>query len=109
MDRKVILEVLESKEFKELVARRWSISLLLTFLTLFVYFGFILVLAFNKELLAQKIGEHVTLGIPVGVGVIVFSWILTGVYVRWANQVYDPEVHRISDKSKLKSNKEAAP
>lgn len=50
MDRKAIHNVLESKEFKELVSKRWSISLILTFLMLFVYFGFILVLAFDKEL-----------------------------------------------------------
>jgi uncharacterized membrane protein (DUF485 family) len=105
MDQKVIHEVLQSKEFKDLVAKRWSISLILTFLMLFVYFGFILVLAFDKPLLAQKIGEHVTLGIPIGVGVIVFAWILTGIYVRWANTVYDSEVHRISSKSNLKPSK----
>ena len=69
---------------------------------LLVYFGFILVLAFNKALLAEKIGEHVTLGIPVGVGVILFAWILTGIYVRWANAYYDSEVKRIVKESKLK-------
>jgi uncharacterized membrane protein (DUF485 family) len=108
MDRKVIHAVLESKEFKELVSKRWSISLILTFLMLFVYFGFILVLAFDKALLAQKIGEHVTLGIPVGVGVILFAWILTGIYVRWANTVYDSEVNRIIAQSNLKPKKEVA-
>lgn len=109
MDRTVIQKVLESKEFKELVAKRWAISLVLTFLMLFVYFGFILVLAFNKPLLAQKIGEHVTLGIPVGVGVIVFAWLLTGIYVRWANTVYDSEVHRIATHSNLKEKKVGVP
>jgi uncharacterized membrane protein (DUF485 family) len=102
MDQKTIHDVLESKAFKDLVAKRWSISLILTFLMLFVYFGFILVLAFNKQLLAQKIGEHVTLGIPVGVGVILFAWLLTGIYVRWANTVYDTEVNRISTQHNLK-------
>ena len=108
METKTIQEVLESKAFKELVAKRWSISLILTFLMLLVYFGFILVLAFNKPLLAQKIGEHVTLGIPVGVGVILFAWLLTGIYVRWANTVYDSEVHRISNRHNLKPKKEGA-
>jgi uncharacterized membrane protein (DUF485 family) len=108
MDRTVIQEVLESKEFKDLVSKRWSFSLILTFLMLFVYFGFILVLAFDKPLLAQKIGEHVTIGIPIGVGVILFAWVLTGIYVRWANTVYDSEVHRISNKSNLKTKKPVA-
>ena len=107
MDQKTLHDVLESKAFKDLVAKRWSISLILTFLMLFVYFGFILVLAFDKPLLAEKIGEHVTLGIPVGVGVILFAWVLTGIYVRWANTVYDNEVNRISTQHKLKPKKEA--
>lgn len=107
MDQKTIHEVLESKPFKDLVAKRWSISLILTFLMLFVYFGFILVLAFDKEFLAQKIGVHVTLGIPIGVGVILFAWLLTGIYVRWANTVYDTEVSRISTQYNLKPKKGA--
>ncbi|MBI1823741.1 MAG: DUF485 domain-containing protein [Nitrospirae bacterium] len=109
MDPKTIHDVLESREFKEMVARRWTISLILTFLILFVYFGFILVLAFDRSLLAQKIGEHLTLGIPVGVGVILFAWILTGIYVKWANTVYDPEVRRISNSFQLKPKKEGKP
>ncbi|HXN06782.1 MAG TPA: DUF485 domain-containing protein [Nitrospiria bacterium] len=105
MDSKDVHEALQSKEFKTLVSKRWSISIILTILTLAVYFGFILVLAFNKGLLATKIGDHVTIGIPIGVAVIVISWLFTGIYVRWANKVYDPEVHRISEQFKLKKGK----
>jgi len=88
----------ELPEFKSLVARRWVVSLILTALLLVSYFGFILTLAFNKELLAAKIGAHVTLGIPVGVGIIVFAWLLTGVYVWWANRHYDRSVKAIRDR-----------
>jgi len=56
---------------------------------LIIYFGFILLVAFNKEFLAGKIGEYITIGLPIGIGVIVFAWLLTGVYIWWANNKYD--------------------
>lgn len=91
-------QVRELPEFRALVSRRWVVSLVLTVLLLVGYFGFILTLAFDKAVLAAKIGEHVTLGIPVGVGVILFAWLLTGVYVWWANRHYDRAVKAIRDR-----------
>jgi uncharacterized membrane protein (DUF485 family) len=87
--------VLDSAEFKELVSKRWAMSLALTLAIFIGYFGFILVLAFDKTLLARKIGEHVTIGIPIGIGVIVLAWILTGIYVWWANGYYDRTVEQM--------------
>jgi uncharacterized membrane protein (DUF485 family) len=91
-------QVLDSPEFKKLVAGRWSVSLALTLAMFVSYFGFILVLAFDKSVLAQKIGAHLTLGIPIGVGVIVFAWVLTGLYVWWANGYYDKAVTELKGK-----------
>jgi uncharacterized membrane protein (DUF485 family) len=84
-----------SAEFQSLVSRRSAISLSLTAIMLIVYFGFVLILAFDKSVLAAKIGEHMTVGIPVGVGIILFAWILTGVYVWWANNAYDTAVQQM--------------
>lgn len=99
MEKAQIKTLLQTPEFRELVARRWSFSLTLTALMLIVYFGFVLLLAFDKSVLAQPIGAHLTLGIPVGIGVILFAWILTGIYVRWANSYYDTTVQQIKDKA----------
>jgi len=85
-------EVLGSSELRALVRQRWMVSLTLTAAILVVYFGFVLVLAFAKGSLATRIGEHLTVGIPVGVGVILFAWVLTGIYVWWANGRYDAAV-----------------
>jgi uncharacterized membrane protein (DUF485 family) len=63
-----------------------------------VYFGFILTIAFNKEILASKINDGLTLGIPVGLGIIILAWLLTGVYVRWANNHYDKKVEELKKK-----------
>ncbi|BAI70011.1 conserved hypothetical protein [Hydrogenobacter thermophilus TK-6] len=91
-------EILESREFKELASKRNRVAGFLTFLQLLIYFGFIFVLAFKKEILSQKIGEGLTVGIPIGIAIIVISWILTGVYVYWANGFYDRAVEEIKDR-----------
>jgi uncharacterized membrane protein (DUF485 family) len=91
-------DLLNSEEFKKLVSRKWIFSIILTFLMLTVYFGFILTIAYHKELLAAKINKGLTLGIPVGIGIIIFAWILTGIYVGWANKTYDKDVGELKNK-----------
>ena len=88
-------EVVASPEFKALVKRRWSVSLVMLVLLFVGYYGFILLVAGNKDFVAQKVGESTTLAIPLGVAVIVFAWALTAIYVAWANRSYDPEVERL--------------
>lgn len=92
MKKQKIHSVLISDEFCALVALRWKVSITLTLVMLVIYFGFIFILAFYKALLTAKVGAYVTLGIPVGIGIILGAWLLTGVYVVWANHVYDKTV-----------------
>lgn len=92
------LEVLDSPDFKRLVKKRWSVSLILTLTILIIYIGFLLVVAFDKSLLAVKLGSHITWALPVGFGIILVSWLLTGIYVYWANNSYDPEVQALKNK-----------
>ena len=66
------------------------LGLALTVLMLIVYYGYVALIAFDKEFLARPIGAGVTtLGIPIGMGVIIFSVIITGLYVRRANNEFD--------------------
>jgi uncharacterized membrane protein (DUF485 family) len=95
--------MLDSSEFKELVRRRWTISVVLTLVLFLTYYGYIVMIAVDKPFLAQKIGEVTTLGIPLGVGVIIVSWALTAIYVVWANRVHDGEVRRLKDKVERES------
>ncbi|MCX7875998.1 MAG: DUF485 domain-containing protein [Melioribacteraceae bacterium] len=88
-------EILNSEKFKNLVKKRLTMSLLFTAIMLLVYFGFILSIAFYKEFLAIKIGEFITLGLPLGIGLIIFAWLLTGYYIRWANSKYDKAVREL--------------
>jgi uncharacterized membrane protein (DUF485 family) len=70
-------------------AARWRVALSLTIAMMAVYFGFILLVAFDKPLLGRVIAPGLSLGMLLGVLVIVAAWILTWVYVRWANTHYD--------------------
>ena len=92
------MKIQETEEFKKFVVRKWTVSLILASIMLFAYFGFILLIAFNKNLLATKISKGLTLGIPVGLGIIVLAWVLTGIYVRWANSHYDKKVEELKKK-----------
>ena len=91
---------INQEEFQELVRKKWTVSIILTVVMLAIYFGFILVLAFNKGVLAAKIGEHMNVGIPVGLGVILSACVMTGIYVVWANNTYDKTVKRILEQMK---------
>jgi uncharacterized membrane protein (DUF485 family) len=88
-------EVLGSPEFTALVKKRWSVSMALLVLLFGTYYGYIVLIATNKAFVSQKIGEVTTLAIPIGIAVILFAWLLTALYVRWANKSYDPEVERL--------------
>ena len=86
-----------SPAFHHLVARRWRVSLVLTALLFVLYYGYILLIAVNKPLLAQRMGGVTPIGIPLGAAVIIGSWILTAAYIVWANRHYDPEAERLRE------------
>jgi uncharacterized membrane protein (DUF485 family) len=89
-------EILASPELARLVRRRWLVSLVLTLCLFAGYYGYVVAIALRPDLLARRLGEHpATLGIPVGAGVIVLSWALTGVYVLWANGWHDRTVREL--------------
>ncbi|WP_224248074.1 DUF485 domain-containing protein [Hyalangium gracile] len=78
-----------------LAARRWRVAAALTSGTLVSYFGFILLVAFDKPLMGRLIAPGLSLGILLGALVIAASWGLTGLYVLWANHKYDRALHRL--------------
>ena len=93
-------EVIESADFKALVAKRWKVSLVLLTLLFVSYYGFIVHVATAKDFVSQRVGEVTTLAIPLGVAAIVIAWALTAFYVAWANKSYDPEVERLKGELK---------
>jgi uncharacterized membrane protein (DUF485 family) len=73
-------------------AARWRIAISLTIAMMVVYFGFILLVAFNKPLLGTIVAKGLSLGMLVGALVIVVAWALIWIYVRWANTHYDSSI-----------------
>ena len=90
MSDPVIAKIQSHPKYLELRNKRNSFGWALTILMLIVYYGYIALIAFDKSFLAKPIGAGVTtLGIPLGMGVIIFTIVITGIYVRRANSEYD--------------------
>ena len=90
MESDLALRISQHPKYRELKAKRTSLGWWLTLAGMLSYYGFILLVAFNKPLLSQKIGNGVTtVGMPLGVAVIVFTIIITWVYIRRANSEFD--------------------
>lgn len=93
-----VKDIEKSPEFSNLVSKRWVTATILTLLVFIAYYGFIIMVGVSKATLARKIGTATTLGIPLAVLVIVISFILTLIYVTWANNKYDKIVSSINEK-----------
>jgi len=91
MNDVLIARIEKSARFKELVRKRQSFATLLSIIMLVLYVGFILLIAFAPAWLGTPLheGTNVTRGIPIGVGLIVISFLLTGIYVWRANGEFD--------------------
>lgn len=87
----IVARVVASPKYRELTSMRNTYGWIMTALIMICYFGYILLIAFNKEWLATKLGAGMvtSIGIPMGVGVIVFTIIVTNIYVRRANTEFD--------------------
>ncbi|MDR3370101.1 DUF485 domain-containing protein [Rhodoferax sp.] len=90
MQDDLLQRVVSHPKYQELKAKRSSFGWTLTWAMMIVYYGFIGLIAFDKSFLAQKMGEGpMTIGIPIGFGVIVFTVAITAYYVNRANSTYD--------------------
>ena len=88
-------DVVEHEELDALTAKRFKVGATLTVIMLVVYFGFILLIAFNKPLLAERLTSGLSLGMLLGVLVILATWVLVALYIRWANGTYEEDIQRL--------------
>lgn len=96
MSDPIVEKISNNPKYQELKAKRNRFGWTLAIIMLIVYYGYIALIAFDKEFLAQPIGSGVTtLGIPLGMGVIIFTIIITVIYVRRANTEYDAVTQEI--------------
>jgi len=75
--------------------QRWQVAVALSAVMVAVYFGFVLLIAFDKPLVAELVAPGLSLGILLGALVIVATWIVTWIYVRWANAHLDRRVSEL--------------
>jgi len=97
-EKKTAHEIINDPDFIALKNQKSVISWVLTIAELILYFGFIGLIAFNKPFLTTQISGAINIGIPIAVGTIVLSWILTGIYIWWANTKYDDLVKKVKDR-----------
>ena len=96
-----VLRIQREPLFRELVNKRTRFAWALSAAMLVIYFGFILIIAFAPKVLGTPIGGGVmTVGIPVGLFVIVSAFVLTGIYVHKANSEFDPITLQIKERVK---------
>ena len=91
MTKEQVLEIKNNPNYQKLVSTRSKFAWTLTIVILVVYYAFILFIAFSPETLGAKISPDamMTVGIPVGIAIIVFAFVLTGIYVKRANSEFD--------------------
>ena len=102
MSSRLEKKIINDKNFKSLVKKKSYISWLLSAITLLTYFSFILLVAFFPEVLGHKISDEsiITIGIPIGVSIILLAFASTGIYVFIANREFDQTEKRILKKNK---------
>lgn len=102
MRKEQVESIKNDPNFQELVSKRSRFAWTLTAAILIVYFSFILLLAYSPGTLGTPLSSETvtTVGIPVGVAIIIFAFALTGIYVRRANSEFDTLTQKIKDKAK---------
>ena len=97
METDLTRRIAGNPKYQQLKAKRSSFGWALTVAMLVVYYGFILLVAFNKPFLSTRLGEGVTtIGMPIGFAIIVFTIVITGIYVRRANSEFDALTDQIA-------------
>ena len=98
MNNDLVQKIKSNPKYKELVSKRNAFSLKLSLFVLAMFYAYILVIAFDKELLATRIGDGVmTIAFPIGAAIIVISFITTLIYVRRANGEFENLTNQIKE------------
>ncbi|MBD3791899.1 MAG: DUF485 domain-containing protein [Campylobacterales bacterium] len=98
MTHEQVEQVKNNPKYQELVSKRSRFAWTLSIIMLVIYYLFIMLIAFEPEFLGMKTGDGVmTIGIPIGIAIIVIAFALTGIYVRRANGEFDRLSQQIKD------------
>jgi len=97
MNKELVDKIKNNPDYQELVSKRTSFSIKLTISMLVVYFTFILTIAFNPSALGTPLSSDsvTSIGIPIGIAIIIFAFVLTGIYTKRANGEFDDLSNKI--------------
>ncbi|MGB5793351.1 DUF485 domain-containing protein [Poseidonibacter sp.] len=98
MNNELVERIESNPKYQELIAKRKSFSIKLGVFVLVMFYAYILTIAFNKEILATKIGDGLTtVAFPIALAILVISFLTTLVYVRRANGEFEDLTNEIKD------------
>ena len=100
MDKNLVEKIKNNPSYKELVETRSAYAWKMTIAMLVVYYAFILTIAFAPQVLGTSMGGVMTIGIPIGIIIIFFSFIMAGLYTRRANSEFDDLTKKVKDELK---------
>ncbi len=100
MDKNLVEKIKNNPSYKELVKTRSAYAWKMTIAMLVVYYAFILTIAFAPQVLGTSMGGVMTIGIPVGIFIIFFSFIMAGLYTRRANGEFDDLTNKVKEELK---------
>ena len=102
MKKELIEKIKNDPNYQELVSKRTGFGIKLSIAMLAVYFAFILTIAFKPAFLGTPLSSEsvTTVGIPVGIAVIIFAFVLTGIYTKRANSEFDDLNNKIKNSIK---------
>jgi len=97
MQADLATRIVRDPRYQELKSKRTRFGWWLALSMMVVYYGFVLLVAFNKPFLATRLGTGVTtIGMPIGLGIIIFTVAITAIYVRRANGEFDALTEQIA-------------
>ena len=97
MDNDLVEKIKNNPSYQELISKRGAFVWKMTIAMLIVYYAFILTIAFSPETLGKSMGGVMTIGIPIGIMIILFSFIMAGIYTKRANGEFDDLVRKIKE------------
>lgn len=105
MDASTLRRIEADPNYQKLVSERKSFGWTLATITLVMYYGYIAIVAFAPAIISTKVAGDITIGIIMGVAIILASILLTGIYVLRANSQYDDLTSAIVNAAKLGEKK----
>lgn len=102
MQEDLVKKIQQHPKYAELVSKRSTFAWVLTVIMLVIYYAFILLIAFNPAWLGKPVGQGMitSIGIPIGMLIIISAFILTGIYVQRANTEFDELTKQIKEEVK---------